>query len=304
MGDRSYVTKIAEILDPQKKYFGNRLISRDDNTFGIFKSISRLFPSDSMVLVLDDSLVWGYCPNLILIRKFIFFNERKLNEINQEALLDIELIFKKDLLISLHEEFYKIYTTDANVDIKDIMINYRSNFLEGCKITFSQLISKEESDIQNPFWKLAECLGGDCYSEIHQELTHIISLQVSEKILELKKINPTIKSFHISWLIEKYYLTNFDEDFFSVENNKILSLPIEDYLKIAKEILDCYLCKIIDIDDSNSDSDSDSNSDNDNDNDSNSNSDCDNNSNSNNSNQNHNQNDQNDKNHCNYDNSN
>ncbi|TPX69931.1 hypothetical protein SpCBS45565_g02023 [Spizellomyces sp. 'palustris'] len=75
MGSRAYANKIAEIIDPDRTLFKNRILSRDENLSRSFKSIQRLFPSDqSMVVVLDDrSDVWHWSPNLYKILPFTFF---------------------------------------------------------------------------------------------------------------------------------------------------------------------------------------------------------------------------------------
>ncbi|KAJ3011348.1 Carboxy-terminal domain (CTD) phosphatase [Thoreauomyces humboldtii] len=74
MGSRQYADQIALILDPDRKLFKDRILSRDENRSN-FKSIKRLFPSDqSMVVVVDDrSDVWHWSLNLYKILPFNFF---------------------------------------------------------------------------------------------------------------------------------------------------------------------------------------------------------------------------------------
>lgn len=81
MGTRSYADAICKIVDPEGKYFGGRIISRDESgcksitldeqltTAMSAKSLVRLFPHDqSMVVIIDDrSDVWGDSPNLIKV---------------------------------------------------------------------------------------------------------------------------------------------------------------------------------------------------------------------------------------------
>ncbi|KAH8767255.1 RNA polymerase II subunit A C-terminal domain phosphatase [Diaporthe sp. PMI_573] len=55
MGTRAYAMNIAKIVDPDKKLFGDRIISRDENGNMTAKSLQRLFPvSTNMVVVIDD----------------------------------------------------------------------------------------------------------------------------------------------------------------------------------------------------------------------------------------------------------
>ena len=70
MGTRDYAHAVANILDPCKKYFQDRILSRDDSGSFVFKNIKRLFPVDqSMVVAIDDRAdVWQWSPNLIKVR--------------------------------------------------------------------------------------------------------------------------------------------------------------------------------------------------------------------------------------------
>ncbi|CAG8550149.1 8305_t:CDS:10 [Paraglomus occultum] len=76
MGTRNYALAVANIIDPDKKIFGDRLITRDENGGNIIeKNIKRLFPcDDSMVVVIDDRFdLWKGVPNLIQVRPYEFF---------------------------------------------------------------------------------------------------------------------------------------------------------------------------------------------------------------------------------------
>ncbi|KAA8566117.1 hypothetical protein EYC84_008720 [Monilinia fructicola] len=76
MGTRAYALNIAKIVDPGKKLFGDRIISRDENGNVTAKSLSRLFPqSTHMVAIIDDRAdVWPMNrPNLIKVVPYDFF---------------------------------------------------------------------------------------------------------------------------------------------------------------------------------------------------------------------------------------
>ncbi|KAM3072046.1 CTD phosphatase Fcp1 [Clarireedia jacksonii] len=76
MGTRAYAVNIAKIVDPKKKLFGDRIISRDENGNVTAKSLARLFPqSTHMVVIIDDrSDVWPMNrPNLIKVVPYDFF---------------------------------------------------------------------------------------------------------------------------------------------------------------------------------------------------------------------------------------
>lgn len=76
MGTRAYAQNIAEIVDPDHKLFGDRIISRDENGSMTAKTLSRLFPVDTkMVVIIDDRAdVWPKNrPNLIKVIPYDFF---------------------------------------------------------------------------------------------------------------------------------------------------------------------------------------------------------------------------------------
>ena len=87
MGTRAYAKNVAEIVDPDKKFFGNRVISRDENGSLTAKSLQRLFPvSTDMVVIMDDrSDVWPLNrSNLIKVVPYDFY--KGIGDINSSFL--------------------------------------------------------------------------------------------------------------------------------------------------------------------------------------------------------------------------
>ena len=70
MGTRSYADSVCKLVDPDASIFGNRILSRDENGSLVQKSLSRLFPVDtSMVVIIDDRAdVWKWSPNLVKVQ--------------------------------------------------------------------------------------------------------------------------------------------------------------------------------------------------------------------------------------------
>lgn len=75
MGTRAYAKNIADIIDPHHKIFGDRILSRDESGSVTAKSLQRLFPVDTkMVVIIDDrGDVWKWSPNLIKVTPYDFF---------------------------------------------------------------------------------------------------------------------------------------------------------------------------------------------------------------------------------------
>nr|XP_045000019.1 RNA polymerase II subunit A C-terminal domain phosphatase isoform X2 [Jaculus jaculus] len=76
-GSRLYAHTIAGFLDPEKKLFSHRILSRDEciDPFSKTGNLKNLFPcGDSMVCIIDDREdVWKFAPNLITVKKYAYF---------------------------------------------------------------------------------------------------------------------------------------------------------------------------------------------------------------------------------------
>ncbi|KAK0466334.1 uncharacterized protein EV420DRAFT_1511138 [Desarmillaria tabescens] len=75
MGTRAYAEQVCAAIDPDGNLFGGRLLSRDESGSLTQKSLQRLFPCDtSMVVIIDDrGDVWEWSPNLIKVVPYDFF---------------------------------------------------------------------------------------------------------------------------------------------------------------------------------------------------------------------------------------
>ncbi|XP_018803973.1 PREDICTED: RNA polymerase II subunit A C-terminal domain phosphatase isoform X1 [Bactrocera latifrons] len=76
-GARNYAHMIAQLLDPEGKYFSHRILSRDEcfNATSKTDNLKALFPNgDSMVCIIDDREdVWNMASNLIQVKPYHFF---------------------------------------------------------------------------------------------------------------------------------------------------------------------------------------------------------------------------------------
>ncbi|KAJ5577191.1 NLI interacting factor [Penicillium sp. DV-2018c] len=75
MGTRAYAQHIVDIIDPTRKLFGDRILSRDESGSLTVKDLQRLFPVDTkMVVIIDDrGDIWRWSPNLIKVSPYDFF---------------------------------------------------------------------------------------------------------------------------------------------------------------------------------------------------------------------------------------
>ncbi|KAF2213729.1 hypothetical protein CERZMDRAFT_58409 [Cercospora zeae-maydis SCOH1-5] len=75
MGTRSYAENVAKIIDPDRKIFGDRIVTRNESGSQTAKYLKRLFPIDTrMVVIIDDRAdVWHWISNLVKVNVFEFF---------------------------------------------------------------------------------------------------------------------------------------------------------------------------------------------------------------------------------------
>ncbi|GAA6058884.1 hypothetical protein JCM10212_002828 [Sporobolomyces blumeae] len=75
MGTRAYAKEVCKVIDPDGGLFGGRILSRDESGSMTRKSLQRLFPCDTnMVVIIDDRAdVWDGSPNLVKVIPYEFF---------------------------------------------------------------------------------------------------------------------------------------------------------------------------------------------------------------------------------------
>ncbi|GAA6022101.1 hypothetical protein JCM10207_000762 [Rhodosporidiobolus poonsookiae] len=75
MGTRAYAKEVCKVIDPGGGLFGGRILSRDESGSMTRKSLQRLFPCDTnMVVIIDDRAdVWDGSPNLVKVIPYEFF---------------------------------------------------------------------------------------------------------------------------------------------------------------------------------------------------------------------------------------
>ncbi|CAN8289312.1 unnamed protein product [Cochlearia groenlandica] len=75
MGDRDYAKTVLKLIDPEKKYFGRRVITRKDSPY--VKKLDLVLVDDCGVVIVDDSpQVWPHHKsNLLEITKYNYFRD-------------------------------------------------------------------------------------------------------------------------------------------------------------------------------------------------------------------------------------
>ncbi|KAM9025667.1 RNA polymerase II subunit A C-terminal domain phosphatase isoform 2-T2 [Ara ararauna] len=154
-GSRLYAHTIAGFLDPEKKLFSHRILSRDEciDPFSKTGNLRDLFPcGDSMVCIIDDREdVWKFAPNLITVKKYVYF--QGIGDINAPP-GPREIQMKKKVNYSTKPEALDSAVTsakDAEETKSVICVEEQSNGLkkttkDACTANGGTSVSSETSD--------------------------------------------------------------------------------------------------------------------------------------------------------------
>ncbi|TIA91623.1 hypothetical protein E3P99_01036 [Wallemia hederae] len=226
MGTKSYASAICQLIDPDGKYFSDRILSRDDSGSFTSKSLLRLFPTDtSMCVIIDDrSDVWDDCPNLVKCIPFEFFvgigdinasavlhkkeeekedsNESLSKQADQRPLAkrqeehrqlvsrapDGELQRLSKLLKHIHSTYYNYKNAGDNPDIKEIIPNMKKKVLQGVDMLFSSVIPLGVPLEVSSIYKMAVSFGALVHKTYSEQISHLVTAKKgTAKVEEAKK---------------------------------------------------------------------------------------------------------------------
>ncbi|ORX40742.1 hypothetical protein BD324DRAFT_611918 [Kockovaella imperatae] len=256
MGTRTYAEAICNVVDPDKTFFGGRIISRDENKSFSSKSLKRLFPTDqSMVVVIDDRAdVWGEIPNLVKVVPYDFFigvgDINKADSMAQTKLLDAqsedrplakeseplnnddaELERVAKILAQIHSTFYRAYaqrvkdTIPMGCDVEVIIPDIKSRVLEGCTLVFSGVIPKHQAAETSGIFHAAEMFGARTMLDVGPGMTHCVTATVgTEKTYRASRMDAAVvwvEWFHKSIALWKRQ----DERAFSINGAESSTSP-------------------------------------------------------------------------------
>jgi FCP1-like phosphatase family protein len=214
MGNREYADHIVAILDPNATYFGDRVLTRDDNIIasGSTKSLKRIFPhSDSTVLVIDDrGDVWDWCDNLVLVEPFVFFISlqqkqddfveysyvaEKIKSLKLSELQDTVLLEK--IAPALRKAHHGFFSLNNNNDIKNILKSLKHQVLKDYKVCFSSSLQPT----RNKFDLMVASFGGLYLPSLEEGVSVFISNNpYSVGAIEARDMGIPVVSF--KWLLD------------------------------------------------------------------------------------------------------
>uniref|UniRef100_A0A0N4ZFI1 RNA polymerase II subunit A C-terminal domain phosphatase n=1 Tax=Parastrongyloides trichosuri TaxID=131310 RepID=A0A0N4ZFI1_PARTI len=200
-GQRNYAHQIAFILDPEKKLFGHRILSRDEILSANHKTsnMKMLFPcGEQLIAIIDDRAdVWQYADNLLQVSPYKFFEdtgdinappdsvdgmEQKRSSNNSRTVKAVEsdndeqLISIERVLTEIHETFYSAYDKNQEItDLKCLIADKKNQVLNGCRVVFSGIVPLGMNAETHPFFMLCSQYGAIVDDDMTKFTTHVIA---------------------------------------------------------------------------------------------------------------------------------
>jgi RNA polymerase II C-terminal domain phosphatase-like 3/4 len=216
MGERGYAMEMVKLLDPDRTFFGDHVVSKNDSTSNSVKDLDVLIGSEKTVLILDDSpKVWRrHRANVLEVERYHFFpSSLKHFGIRGKCLLHRKhdedagcgpLSSVLSMLKEIHREYFSHENPGQN-DVREILKQKKKKVLVGCRICFSRVFPKgEEKPEQHPLWKVAEEFGALCTRYLDASVTHVVTTSVgTEKAIQGEKMGKLV--VRPEWLYASVY---------------------------------------------------------------------------------------------------
>ncbi|KAL0050233.1 hypothetical protein WJX82_006909 [Trebouxia sp. C0006] len=181
-----YAAEMAKLLDPNKTFFGGRVISGRDSTQRHVKSLDVVLGADTSVLILDDTEgVWpAHYANLIQVDRYIFFpacvsrfgrSHKSLLEAGKDEDVGKGMLSTSlRVMQQVHQSLFQAPDPGAE-DVRLHLQNLRKQVLAGVHIVFSHVIPLEKDMTQHHLWRLATQLGATCHAKVTDDVTHVVA---------------------------------------------------------------------------------------------------------------------------------
>uniref|UniRef100_A0A0N5AM47 RNA polymerase II subunit A C-terminal domain phosphatase n=1 Tax=Syphacia muris TaxID=451379 RepID=A0A0N5AM47_9BILA len=195
-GERQYAHRIAEILDPEKIYFGHRILSRDEllSAFHKTHNLNLLFPcGDQLITIIDDRPdVWEYSEALIQVKPYRYFKEigdinaplRLREDMGSDTIEELSVTDAEDktleylakILTKIHRSFYEQYDEKSEVlDVKKVISCLRRQVLKDCSIVLSGIVPIGVDPKRTEAFRLCVQFGATVTDSITEGTTHVIA---------------------------------------------------------------------------------------------------------------------------------
>lgn len=179
---RGYALKILEKIDPDHKYFNQRLRAREDADLEK-KSISDFFlAGQHMALVIDDTQeVWRNDDNtiyqgLIQLEPYDYFIDMKKypkspHLIDKAAITDDTLLLMSRILNNIHDQYF----TEKSESVFKIIQDMKRKVFGDCYIYFCDIWNERDYMLRDFYIQKAEEFNGTVLKSFVPYVTHIVT---------------------------------------------------------------------------------------------------------------------------------
>ncbi|KAJ3270446.1 Carboxy-terminal domain (CTD) phosphatase [Terramyces sp. JEL0728] len=200
MGTRNYAHAIANAIDPAKKYFSERILSRDDSGNNFFigtgdineplkENPSEAIPAPETADTAESTKT----------DEFKAPAPRSPKKQRQQIIEDDnDLSYISTILHQLHTEYYERFTQNAPLpNVGLILPSLRKSVLQNVHIVFSGIIPLVQDVRTHELWIQAQQFGATCHHELNSTVTHVLAKKASftnidwltDSIMQWQKVN-------------------------------------------------------------------------------------------------------------------
>jgi len=203
MGLKGYAEEVLKIIDPERKLFGNRVLTRD--VYQVHVKDLRMFFKDpqcaDIALILDDTVsIWNQRSQVIPCYPYNFFLGQSVNtqvyddradthvvnaDVTEETETDDSLAILQrdqvhdrhlsavgDLVCGIQQQFYQEYAEGSTLPLLNRLITEACGPLEGCKVYIHTL--NPSSHVHEFHTQTVRSLHGVIAQELSDAVTHIV----------------------------------------------------------------------------------------------------------------------------------
>ncbi|KAJ3258768.1 Carboxy-terminal domain (CTD) phosphatase [Boothiomyces macroporosus] len=178
MGTRNYAYAIANAIDPDKKYFSDRILSRDDSGNNFFIGTGDI--NEPMKETPTAPIPTTDEPEESKSAEFKTPAPRSPKKQRPQIIEDDnDLAYISTILNQLHKEYYEQFVDSEPLpNVGVILPALRKSVLEGVHIVFSGVIPLAQDVRTHELWIQAQQFGATCHHELNATVTHVLAKKV------------------------------------------------------------------------------------------------------------------------------
>lgn len=214
-GTRRYALAVAEKLDPDRKYFRDRIVARCDSPHP-FKELCWIHNvGPDMTLIIDDrDDVWPGAKNVVTIQPFLSFGSGR--EVHNEpgcAFVEVVdaraeearpyLLDVLEFVEGIHRRFYSLSLAEQrSASVVRLFHGSRRDICKGVVVVFSHVFTLGTDVESTPLYARVRQYGMVVGSEVDDHTTHVVAARPGTEKVKAGWARKTVHVVTIGWLLE------------------------------------------------------------------------------------------------------